>query len=123
MALAKNLRLGDKYRIIRKIGSGSFGVIYLGWFHFRHDRAIDGDIDQQPYHNKGTDVTTGEEVAIKAESDGAEYPQLEIEAEIFKLLYGGVGIPRVHYYGTENNHRVMVVDLLGRESLSLNKLC
>ena len=39
------LRVGRKYRIGRKIGSGSFGDIYLG-----------------------TNMTTGEEVAIKLES-------------------------------------------------------
>ena len=27
-----DLRIGDKYRIGRKIGSGSFGEIYLGKF-------------------------------------------------------------------------------------------
>jgi hypothetical protein len=30
--MAKDLRVGNKYRIGRKIGSGSFGDIYLGMF-------------------------------------------------------------------------------------------
>lgn len=47
------LRVGKKYRVGRKIGSGSFGDIYLG-----------------------TNMTTGEEVAIKLESVKTKHPQL-----------------------------------------------
>ena len=57
------LRVGKKYRLGRKIGSGSFGDIYLG-----------------------TNVTTGEEVAIKLESVKTKHPQLIYESKIYKLL-------------------------------------
>ncbi|TGZ69622.1 hypothetical protein CRM22_003631, partial [Opisthorchis felineus] len=60
------LRVGNKYRLGRKIGSGSFGEIYLG-----------------------TDLTRGEEVAIKLECTKAKHPQLQIEAKIYKLMQGG----------------------------------
>lgn len=60
------LRVGKKYRLGRKIGSGSFGDIYLG-----------------------TNMTTGEEVAIKLESVKTRHPQLLYESKIYRILHGG----------------------------------
>ena len=60
------LRVGRKYRLGRKIGSGSFGDIYLG-----------------------TNMTTGEEVAIKLESVKTKHPQLLYESKIYRILHGG----------------------------------
>jgi casein kinase I family protein HRR25 len=59
------LRVGKKYRLGRKIGSGSFGDIYLG-----------------------TNMTTGEEVAIKLESIKTKHPQLLRETKIYRSLHG-----------------------------------
>lgn len=59
------LRVGKKYRLGRKIGSGSFGDIYLG-----------------------TNMTTGEEVAIKLESVKTKHPQLLRETKIYRSLFG-----------------------------------
>lgn len=63
---AMELRVGKKYRLGRKIGSGSFGDIYLG-----------------------TNMTTGEEVAIKLESIKTKHPQLLYESKIYRILHGG----------------------------------
>lgn len=60
------LRVGKKFRLGRKIGSGSFGDIYLG-----------------------TNMTSGEEVAIKLESVKSKHPQLLYESKIYKILNGG----------------------------------
>ncbi|OXB81115.1 UNVERIFIED_CONTAM: hypothetical protein H355_005045 [Colinus virginianus] len=60
------LRVGNKYRLGRKIGSGSFGDIYLG-----------------------TDIVAGEEVAIKLECVKTKHPQLHIESKIYKIMQGG----------------------------------
>jgi serine/threonine protein kinase len=59
------LRVGRKYRLGRKIGSGSFGDIYLG-----------------------TNMSTGEEVAIKLESTKSKHPQLQRETRIYRSLHG-----------------------------------
>jgi len=83
------LRVGKKYRLGRKIGSGSFGDIYLG-----------------------TNMTTGEEVAIKLESVKTKHPQLLYESKIYRILHGGLGIPNVRWYGVEGDYNVMVLDLL-----------
>lgn len=59
------LRVGKKFRLGRKIGSGSFGDIYIG-----------------------TNMTTGEEVAIKLESVMSKHPQLLRETKIYRALNG-----------------------------------
>ncbi|XP_036353708.2 casein kinase I-like [Ochotona princeps] len=82
--------VGDKYKLIRKIGSGSFGIIYLS-----------------------VDVTTGEEVALKLESERAKNPRLLYENECYKTLEGGVGIPRIRWYGQDKGHYALAMDLLG----------
>jgi casein kinase 1 len=84
------LRVGGKFRLGRKIGCGAFGQVYLG-----------------------TNVQTSEEVAIKLENVGIRTPQLIYECKLYKILEGGVGVPKVHWYGVEGDYNVMVMDLLG----------
>ncbi len=57
------LRVGNKYRLGRKIGSGSFGDIYLG-----------------------TNISTLEEVAIKLECIKTKHPQLHIESKFYRIM-------------------------------------
>ena len=97
---AMDLRVGRKFRIGRKIGSGSFGDIYLG-----------------------TNIVSGEHVAIKLESVNARHPQLEYEARVYKALSGGVGIPFVRWYGRECDYNAMVMDLLGPSLEDLFNYC
>jgi len=94
------LRVGGKYRLGRKIGSGSFGDIYLG-----------------------TNVQTSEEVAIKLESTKSKHPQLLYESKLYKVLAGGLGIPHIHWYGVEGDYNVMVIDLLGPSLEDLFNFC
>jgi len=84
----------------RKIGSGSFGDIYIG-----------------------TDVQSGVDVAIKLESVKATHPQLLYESKLYKILSGGVGVPNVHWYGVEGEYNVMVLDLLGPSLEDLFSVC
>jgi len=90
MQMTVELRVGNKFRLGRKIGSGSFGDIYLG-----------------------TNITSNEEVAIKLESVKSKHPQLLYEAKLYKILAGGVGVPSVRWFGVEGEYNVMVMDLLG----------
>lgn len=92
--------VGGKYRLIRKIGSGSFGDIYLA-------------------------VTSNnqEEVAVKLESQKARHPQLLYESKLYKILQGGVGIPIVRWYGQEKDYNVLVMDLLGPSLEDLFNFC
>lgn len=60
------LRVARRFRVGPKIGSGSFGEIYAG-----------------------TNVHTGEEVAIKLEPLKSKHPQLLYESKIYRVLQGG----------------------------------
>ncbi|GLG99581.1 Uncharacterized protein GBIM_06016 [Gryllus bimaculatus] len=94
------LRVGNKYRLGRKIGSGSFGDIYLG-----------------------TNISTAEEVAIKLECIKTRHPQLHIESKFYKMMQGGVGIPTIKWCGSEGDYNVMVMELLGPSLEDLFNFC
>ncbi|KAI8343544.1 putative casein kinase I [Chlamydoabsidia padenii] len=96
----QGIRIGNKYRLGKKIGAGSFGEIYLG-----------------------SNIMSGEDVAVKMEGIRAAHPQLEYEARVYKTLAGGVGIPFVRWYGKEGEHNVLVMDLLGPSMEDLFNFC
>ncbi|KAK3013471.1 hypothetical protein RJ639_009779 [Escallonia herrerae] len=93
-------RVGNKFRLGRKIGSGSFGEIYLG-----------------------TNIQTNEEVAIKLETIKTKHPQLLYESKLYKILQGGTGIPNVRWFGIEGDYNVLVMDLLGPSLEDLFNFC
>ncbi|KAL4341129.1 hypothetical protein GQ457_08G020960 [Hibiscus cannabinus] len=92
--------IGGKFKLARKIGSGSFGELYLG-----------------------VNVHTGEEVAVKMESVKTKHPQLHYESKLYMLLQGGTGIPHLKWFGLEANYNVMVIDLLGPSLEDLFNYC
>jgi serine/threonine protein kinase len=79
------LRVGNKYRLGRKIGSGSFGDIYLGKLNL----CLDASAEFHEIDSLGTNITTGEEVAIKLECIKTRHPQLHIESKFYKMMQGG----------------------------------
>ncbi|CAL1357549.1 unnamed protein product [Linum trigynum] len=93
-------RVGNKFRLGRKIGSGSFGEIYLG-----------------------TNIQTNEEVAIKLENVKTKHPQLLYESKLYRILQGGTGIPNVRWFGVEGDYNVLVMDLLGPSLEDLFSFC
>ncbi|XP_077254196.1 casein kinase 1-like protein 2 [Tasmannia lanceolata] len=93
-------RVGNKFRLGRKIGSGSFGEIYLG-----------------------TNIQTNEEVAIKLENVKTKHPQLLYESKLYRILQGGTGIPNVRWFGVEGDYNVLVMDLLGPSLEDLFNFC
>ncbi|XVF88588.1 hypothetical protein PTKIN_Ptkin19aG0063000 [Pterospermum kingtungense] len=82
--------VGSKYKLGRKIGSGSFGEIYLA-----------------------THVDTFEIVAVKIENNKTKHPQLLYEAKLYNILQGGSGIPSIKWSGVDGEDNVLVLDLLG----------
>jgi casein kinase I family protein HRR25 len=76
-----------------------------------------------PRLTTGTNIISGEEVAIKLESVRARHPQLEYEARVYRALSGGIGIPFVRWYGTESNYNALVMDLLGPSLEDLFNFC
>lgn len=93
-------RIANKFRLGKKIGSGSFGEIYLG-----------------------TNVQTNEDVAIKLESVKTKHPQLLYESKLYRILQGGTGIPNVKWFGVEGEYNVLVIDLLGPSLEDLFNFC
>ncbi|XP_042429249.1 casein kinase 1-like protein 2 [Zingiber officinale] len=93
-------RVGNKFRLGRKIGSGSFGEIYLG-----------------------TNIQTNEEVAIKLENVKTKHPQLLYESKLYRILQGGTGILNVRWFGVEGDYNVLVMDLLGPSLEDLFNFC
>ena len=83
--------VGGHFRLRRRIGAGSFGEIF-----------------------SGEDTRTHRPVAIKLESVRTRVPQLAYESKLYSIFSGGTGIAKLHWYGTEDSHNVMVVDLLGK---------
>ncbi|KAL0461091.1 UNVERIFIED_CONTAM: Casein kinase-like protein 6 [Sesamum latifolium] len=92
--------VGGKFKLGRKIGSGSFGELYLG-----------------------VNIQNGEEVAIKLEPVKTKHPQLHYESKIYMLLQGGTGIPNLKWFGVESEYNVMVIDLLGPSLEDLFNYC
>ncbi|KAF2863962.1 casein kinase-like protein I [Piedraia hortae CBS 480.64] len=82
--------VGSHYRVGKKIGEGSFGVIF-----------------------EGTNLLNNTQVAIKFEPRKSDAPQLRDEYRTYKVLVGCPGIPNVYFFGQEGLHNILVIDLLG----------
>ncbi|XP_026728895.1 uncharacterized protein LOC113494684 isoform X3 [Trichoplusia ni] len=100
MNLRKETLITGKYKVVKKIGGGSFGDIYLA-----------------------INIASGEEVAVKIESIKARHPQLLYESRVYKMLQGGIGIPHIRWYGYEKDHNILVMDLLGPSLEDLFNFC
>ncbi|KAK4732583.1 hypothetical protein R3W88_025571 [Solanum pinnatisectum] len=92
--------VGGTYKLVRKIGKGYFAELYLG-----------------------VNVQTEEEVAVKLESTKTEHPQLHYESNLYTLLQGGNGIPKVRWFGIEGEYNAMVIDVLGPSLEDLFNYC
>ena len=89
--------INKKYRLVGKIGEGSFGLIY-----------------------KGENVRTREMVAIKVEPIEKEMKLLKNESIIYQYLNDVQGVPFVKWFGKDEKNYYMVLNLLG-ESLQTIK--
>ncbi|KAK0655290.1 casein kinase I isoform delta [Cercophora newfieldiana] len=96
----KDILINDRYRVDRKIGEGGFGLVY-----------------------SGTDIQLDQEVAIKLTHVRNGRDMLEREAETYNALAGGIGIPRVWWFGEECDFYVLVEDLLGPSLEDLFNYC
>ena len=84
-----DLKLGGKYKMGKKLGSGAFGEVFMA-----------------------KEIATGDEVAVKVESNRTRHPQLLHEAKLIKILKGK-GIPELKGAIIEGDYNVMVMELLG----------
>ncbi|XP_017047676.1 casein kinase I [Drosophila ficusphila] len=88
------------YLVVSKLGSGSFGDIYLA----KHR-------------------VTGMHVALKVEHIGNRNLQLRSEHELYKTLGEGPGIPRIYNYLMDGPFNVLVMELLGPSLEDLLEVC
>ncbi|KAF9231964.1 kinase-like protein [Melanogaster broomeanus] len=95
-----NSVVGLHYRVGRKIGEGSFGVIF-----------------------EGTNLLNSTAVAIKFEPRKSEPPQLRDECRSYRILAGCPGIPQIYHFGQEGLHNILVIDLLGPSLEDLFNMC
>jgi len=82
--------IANKYKLIKQIGSGSFGSIF-----------------------EGINIRTNEKVAIKIEVISDELKLLKHESNIYRLLANVDGVPKIKWYGKDNLYYYMVIDLFG----------
>ena len=82
--------LTNKYLIIEKIKEGSFGTIF-----------------------KGKNIRTKELVAIKFEPNSIEKKTLKNEAKIYQYFGKIDGFPQLKWFGTNETHQFLVIDLFG----------
>ncbi|KAH9481485.1 Casein kinase I-like protein 1 [Psilocybe cubensis] len=92
--------VGGHYKVGKKIGEGSFGVVF-----------------------EGVKVTTNQPVAIKFEPRKSDAPQLRDEFRSYRTLNGTPGVPQVYYFGQEGLHNILVIDLLGPNLEDLFDMC
>lgn len=92
--------VGVHYRVGKKIGEGSFGVIF-----------------------EGTDLLNSQTVAIKFEPRKSDAPQLRDEYRSYRILAGCPGIPQIYHFGQEGLHNILVIDLLGPSLEDLFDMC
>ena len=103
--------VGKRYKLYERLGKGSFGDVF-----------------------KCVDMLTNKEYAIKMENRRVNtHSQLDYERRIYREIKGGVGVPNVHWFGTEGDFNCMVMDLLGdsvqqifersKRKLSLKHIC
>ena len=82
--------INNKYEILNKIGSGSFGSIY-----------------------KGQNRRTNDFVAIKVEPIINDLKLLKNESRIYQYLNDCDCIPKIKWYGKDDINYYMVIDFLG----------
>ncbi|KAH8378437.1 hypothetical protein KR093_011365, partial [Drosophila rubida] len=92
--------LFEQYRVVKKIGCGSFGHIFAS---VRQDN--------------------GEPVALKIEPKRARHQQLQHEYHIYRFLSPGLGVPRVYAYVEHADYNVMVMELLGPSLEEMFHIC
>ena len=100
MSVREYILIGNRYRLKKKIGAGSFGEIFAA-----------------------EDIHTHELYAIKTEQIRAKCPQLLYEAQLYNTFQGSVIAPHIYMSGTEGQKNFMVIDLLGKSLEDLFVMC
>lgn len=82
--------MGVHYKVGKKIGEGSFGVIF-----------------------EGINLLNSQPIAIKFEPRKCKAPQLRDEYRSYRILGDVCGVPKTYFFGQEGVHNILVIELLG----------
>lgn len=89
----------NKYKITKKLGSGSFGTVY-----------------------KAINIKNNNYIAIKVENNSKK-PRLKHEIKLYKLLENHKGIPKIYSYEKIGNKEILSMEYLGPSLDDLYKFC
>jgi serine/threonine protein kinase len=89
--------ISGKYKLLQKIGNGSFGIVFLG-----------------------ESLRTKKQVAIKLEYKSDNSTFLKREAQIYQYLGNHAGIIKVKNYGSAEDFDYIVLPLLGKSLSNVN---
>ncbi|KAK5442638.1 hypothetical protein LTS15_010956 [Exophiala xenobiotica] len=113
-----NIAIGGKYHLVRKLGSGSFGNVYLGMV------TSPSPMPQNEISRLvGHEAESGEEVAMKLEHHSVSPSLLDEEARIYQSLAGKPGFPQVYWHGRQDDFTALVFELLGPNLEDLFRYC
>lgn len=90
MRPATSVHFTEQYRLVKKLGNGAFGEVYLG-----------------------ADSTTGAAVAVKFEKMSKAHSLLQREHVLYTLLRGRPGVPKLYTFTCDREYNILVIDLLG----------
>jgi len=93
-------KIGGKYSLVRRLGEGGFGAVYLG-----------------------RDFDAGEDVALKLEHHSLQPSVLEIEADTYANFKSLPGFPQMYWYGDHDDYKIMAFELLGPSLEDLLAYC
>lgn len=99
-AISPDNVINGTYSIGKKLGEGSFGVIY-----------------------QGTNILSKELVAIKFEPKKTDAPQLADEHRFYNVINPAIGFPKCYHFGREGPYSVLCIELLGPSLEDLFDLC
>ena len=90
----------EKYKIIKKVGKGTFGIVY-----------------------KGIQLDTNQPIAIKIERD--KHSRLELEYNIYNQFKNVIGVPRIIDFikNEEKKEKTLIMEYLGPSIDFLFTLC
>ncbi|VDN04374.1 unnamed protein product [Thelazia callipaeda] len=96
------LLINQRYEVLLKINFGTFGSIY-----------------------SATDTFTGKKVALKFVTRLIEHKNFQLRHEygVYNVLKNIFGFPKVYWFGTEFDHEILVMQLLGPSLAQLYKYC